>query len=183
MFLDRHVKELMVPITDCSVTSPTKSLSEAVMDLRQVFCEVETGKCTEAGHRTSLVVDDSGKLVGILDFRSVLQILIPELAGTFNQRLQSLGLSIAFAEADAHDYDEAKINFVSRVKKNSETKVSKIMLKLKGENVTPETKLIDALKLMHRNKVTVLPVFEGEQLVGVIRDSDLFLATAGILSE
>jgi CBS domain-containing protein len=42
---------------------------------------------------------------------------------------------------------------------------------------------MEALKLMHRNKVTVLPVYEGDKLVGVLRDSDLFLATANILAD
>jgi CBS domain-containing protein len=42
---------------------------------------------------------------------------------------------------------------------------------------------MEALKLMHRNKVTVLPVYEGDTVVGVLRDSDLFLATASILTE
>jgi hypothetical protein len=43
-----------------------KTLKEAVPELMRIFCQVETGKCTEAGHRTSLVLDTQDKLVGVL---------------------------------------------------------------------------------------------------------------------
>ncbi len=43
--------------------------------------------------------------------------------------------------------------------------------------------LYEGLKQMHRLKVTVIPVFDGDKLVGVLRDSYLFLAVASILNE
>ncbi len=183
MFLDKHVKELMIPINKYAVTHVDKPLREAAIEMRTVFCEVETGKCTEAGHRTSLVLDENEKLVGILDFQSILKVLIPEIAGSLSQKLQALGVSIAFAEGDAPHLDESNERLKARVKKNAETRVGEIMLKLRGKNATTDMTLVDALKLMHRNKVTVLPVFDGDKLMGVLRDSDLFLATASILSE
>jgi CBS domain-containing protein len=57
------------------------------------------------------------------------------------------------------------------------------MLKLRGKNATADMGLVDALKIMHRTKITTLPVYENDKLVGILRDSDLFLATAHILSE
>jgi CBS domain-containing protein len=56
------------------------------------------------------------------------------------------------------------------------------MLKIKG-SISADDRFIDALKMIYRNKVTVLPVFEGDKLVGVLRDSDLFLAAANVLME
>jgi CBS domain-containing protein len=147
MLIEKKVRELMIPIKDYAVTSPDKTLQEAILEMRRIYCEVETGKCTEAGHRTSLVLKD-GKLEGIIDFQCILRALMPEIAGKLSDKLAALGLSIAFAEADASDLDEAKSGFQ-----------------------------------MHRNKVTVLPVYEGDNVVGVLRDSDLFLATANILAD
>jgi predicted transcriptional regulator len=37
--------------------------------------------------------------------------------------------------------------------------------------------------MIYRNKITVLPVYEGDKLVGVLRDSELFLAAANVLME
>jgi len=183
MFLDKHVKDLMIPLKDCAITNIDKTLRQAVSEMKNIFCEVESGKCTEAGHRTNLVLDNDGKLVGILDFQSVLRVLIPEIAGSLSQKLEALGVPVAFAEGDSPDLDESNQRLKARVMKNAETKIGDIMLKLKGKNATTDMTLVDALKLMHRNKVTVLPVYENNKLMGILRDSDLFLATASILSE
>ena len=183
MFLDKHVKDLLVPLKDCALTHVDKPLREAINELRTVFCEIETGKCTEAGHRTSLVLDDNEKLVGILDFQAILKVIIPEIAGSLSQKLQALGVAVAFAEGGAPEHDASNQRFKERVNKNAETKVGEIMLKLRGKNATTDMTLVDALAIMYRNKITVLPVYENEKLVGVLRDSDLFLATANILSE
>jgi len=181
MFLRKKVKDLMIPVKDYVVTSPDKTLQETIIEMRKVYCEVETGKCTEAGHRTGLVMTD-GTLVGIVDFQSIMRALMPEIAGKLSDKLAALGLSIAFAEADAHDLDAAKAGFKERVLQNARTKVGDVMLKLRGQ-IDADAELMKALKLMYKNKVTVLPVFEGDKVVGVLRDSDLFMATANILAE
>jgi CBS domain-containing protein len=182
MPIKKKVRDFLVPLSAYAVTTVDKDLAEAVQALRKVYCEVEDGKCTEAGHRTILVLDNAGKLVGILDFKSILKILMPEIAGGISARLEALGVSIAFAQADTPDLDEVLISFRARVIKNAETRVSDVMLKLRGV-IDADADLLDALKLIYNNKITVLPVFEGSKLVGVIRDSDLFLAVAEILAE
>jgi predicted transcriptional regulator len=176
------VKDMMVPIDDYAVTTADKTLKEAVPELMRIYCQVETGKCTEAGHRTSLVLDSQGKLVGIMDFKSILKVLIPEIAGGISGKLRALGISMAFAEADAHDMDSSAHGFRSRVRQNAQTRVSDVMLKLRG-TIDVNAGFLDALKMIYRNKVTVLPVLEGDKLVGVLRDSDLFLAAANVLME
>ena len=181
MFLGKKVKDLMIPVKDYVVTSPEKTLQEAILEMRRVYCEVETGKCTEAGHRTGLVMKDD-KLVGIIDFQSIMRALMPEIAGKLSDKLAALEVSIAFAEADAHDLDEANAGFKERVLQNARTNVGDVMLKLRG-HIESDAEIMKALKLMHRNKVTVLPVIDGDTVVGVLRDSDLFLATANILAD
>jgi CBS-domain-containing membrane protein len=182
MTVQLKVKDMMIPIDDYAVTTADKPLKEAVPKLMQIYCQVETGKCTEAGHRTSLVLDAQGELAGILDFKSILKVLIPEIAGGVSGKLHALGVSIAFAEADAHDMDHTKHGFRSRVIQNAQTQVGDVMLKIRG-TINADAGFLDALKMIYRNKVTVLPVYEGDKLVGVLRDSDLFLAAANVLIE
>jgi CBS domain-containing protein len=176
------VKDLLIPLEHSAtihVDKPLREavaelqtvypLREAVAELQTVYCEIESGKCTEAGHRTSLVLDENDKLVGILDFQAILKVLIPEISGSLSQKLQAIGVSIAFAEGDTPHLDESNQKFRERVIKNAETKVSDIMLKLRGKNATIDMTLVDALN-------------ENDKLIGILRDSDLFLATASILT-
>jgi len=182
MLLDKKVKDLLIPLEHCATIHVDKPLREAVAELQTVYCEIESGKCTEAGHRTSLVLDENDKLIGILDFQAILKVLIPEISGSLSQKLQAIGVSIAFAEGDTPHLDESNQKFRERVIKNAETKVSDIMLKLRGKNATIDMTLVDALKIMYRSKITILPVYENDKLIGILRDSDLFLATASILT-
>ena len=179
MLFSCKILERMIPIENYSTVPPDATLKEAALSLRTSYC-VESGMCTEAGPRTILVVDNDGKLVGILDFRAFLEALIPELAGGLSAKLAALGVSLTFAEAGATDLDDARLDFDGRVRKNAQTKVSDVMLKVRGA-IQARACLMDALKLIYKNRITVLPVLEGEKLVGVVRDADLFLSATDIL--
>ncbi|MFH2218186.1 MAG: CBS domain-containing protein [Pseudomonadota bacterium] len=182
MLLKQKIKDRMIPIKNYATVKPDATLRDAAMSLRTSYCELDGGMCTEAGPRTVLVTDDNDKLVGILDFRSFLETLIPEIAGGLSAKLRALGVSVAFAQADAALLDESRMDFNARVIKNAETKVRDIMMKIRG-TIDADASLMDGLKKVFRNKITVLPVYEGDKLVGVLRDTDLFLAVTDILEQ
>jgi CBS-domain-containing membrane protein len=178
MLLKKKIRDLMIPIDKYSSVSQDATLREAALSLRASHCELETGMCAETGPRTVLIVDENCKLLGILDFKSFLETLIPEIAGGLSAKLSALGVSIAFAEA----MDESRLGFRARVIKNAETKVRDIMLKVRG-TIDADASLMDGLKKMFRNKIIVLPVYEGDTLVGVLRDTDLFLAVTDVFED
>jgi CBS domain-containing protein len=182
MLLKQKIKDRMIPIENYSTVKPDATLKDAAQSLRTSYCELDAGMCSEAGPRTVLVVDDKDKLVGILDFRSFLEVLIPEITGGLTDKLAALGVSIAFAQADAASLDETRLGFNARVIKNAQTKVRDIMLKIRGA-IDADASLMDGLEKVFRNKITVLPVYEGDKLVGVLRDTDLFLAVTDILEQ
>ena len=182
MLLKQKVKDRMIPLENYPTISPDATLREAALSLRTTFCELDRGMCTEAGPRTVLVVDNAGKLMGILDFKSFLETMIPEISGGLSARLSALGVSIAFAQADAETLDESQLGFRARVIKNAEAKVRDIMLKVRG-TIDAEARLVEGMKQMFRNKVIVLPVKKDGKLVGVLRDTDLFLAVADVLED
>ncbi len=182
MFVLKKVRDIMIPLSRYPTIHPEGTLREAVQALRTSYCQLETGLCTETGPRSVLVVDHEGNLLGILDFRRILNLLIPEVAGGLTEKLESLGVSIAFAQADAASLDETRAEFNARVIRNADVQVRDIMLKIRG-TVQADATLTQALKLIFRNKITKLPVFEGKRLVGIVRDTDLFLAVADILHD
>ena len=115
-------------------------------------------------------------------FRAFLKTLIPEIAGGLTAKLEALGVTMTFAQADATDLDESRLGFAGRVMKNAETRVAEIMAKIRG-TIDVDASLIEGLKKIFRNKITILPVYEVDRLVGVLRDTDLFLAVIDILQQ
>lgn len=182
MPLSKKVKEIMIPINNYAVVDPEATLREAVLSLRRSYCQIENGFCTETGPRTILVVDSSGELVGLLDFRSLLKVLIPEVAGKLSQKLAALEVSIVFVQGGADQLDPSRENLAARVLKNAEVQVKKIMQKSLG-HISADSEIMEALKLIFRKKMIVLPVYDKKQLVGVVRDVDLFLSVADIIRE
>jgi CBS domain-containing protein len=170
----------MIPLERYPVVGPDATLKEAVQLLRISYCTLNTGYCAETGPRTLLVVDASRSLVGILDFRAILRVLIPEVAGGLTARLESIGVSIAFAEAEAESLDETRAKFASRVIRNAQTRVGDVMMKVRG-TIQADAALTEALKMIFKNKITKIPVFDGSKLIGIVRDTDLFLEVADLM--
>ncbi len=173
----------MVPISEYATTNEDSPLKEAVLKLRKLYCDAETGKCTEAGHRTCLVLDNDFNLVGILDTQSILKTLIPEMSSSISEKLSSLEISVALSEGKTADRQEITANLAERVLLHGEKRVGDMMLKVRGKGLQADDFLVQGLKTMHRLKVTVMPVYQKDVLVGVLRDSDLFLTVTNILDQ
>jgi CBS domain-containing protein len=61
-------------------------------------------------------------------------------------------------------------------------KVRDIMLKVKGA-IDANASMEDGLKTIVQKKISVLPVYDGNKAVGLIRDTDIFLAITENLNE
>ncbi len=181
MPLKKKIKDIMIPIEKYAVVDPEATLQDAIVNLRGSFCTLEdAGFCDEAGPSTMLVVDQNGKLNGVLDFGSVLRVLVPEVAGRLSEKLAALEVSVVFAQAGAEELDQSREGVAARVIKNAQVKVKEVMLKNLGR-LDVNDRLLEALKLMFRKKLTMLPVYDEDRLVGIVRDADLFLEVADIV--
>lgn len=104
--------------------------------------------------RHLLVVDDKGDIQGVLSDRDWLGVVISIRPSIVSQRVENMW---------------------------GKTKVSQIMTKV-PEIISPESSLFDAGTMMLENKISCLPVVEGNHLVGIITESDFVkLITQGIL--
>lgn len=182
MRITHKIKEMMIPLGDTAIVTADAPLKEAVPALRKLYCEVEEGKCTEAGFRTILVSDRNRQIIGILDFQSVIKVLIPEIAGSFPAKVQAVWEALGAVDIKSRSFDAAKLGLESRITKNAEKPVSDVMLKIRG-TISADSDVLEALMVLCDNKASVLPVYEGDQLVGVVRDSDLFLKIADMLQD
>jgi acetoin utilization protein AcuB len=102
-----------------------------------------------------LPVQDKGQLVGIITLSDL------------NQAAPSSATSLSVHE----------LNYLL-----AKTKIKDILPKKQNViTVTPETYIETAAKLMRKNKVSGLPVMDGDKLVGIITETDVFDALIDIL--
>jgi CBS domain-containing protein len=182
MGISQKIREIMIPLGSAATATADMPLKEAIRALRKLYCEVEEGKCTEAGFRTILVLDGSGRITGILDFQSILKILIPETAGSFPAKVRAVWDSLGAVNPNSPSLEETKLGLRARILKNAEKPVGDLMLKIRG-TISADADILEALMVLCENKASVLPVYEGDQPIGIVRDSDLFLKIADILQD
>jgi CBS domain-containing protein len=60
--------------------------------------------------------------------------------------------------------------------------VKDIMLKVRGA-IDASASVEDGLKTIVQNKISILPVYEGNKAVGIVRDTDIFLAITDSLEK
>ena len=74
-------------------------------------------------------------------------------------------------------------NYYPQIGRLSEKlKVKDIMLKVKG-SIDAEASLEEGLQTIVQKKISILPVYDGDKAVGLIRDTDFFLAMTENLEE
>ena len=182
MGMFQKIREMMIPLNDDAIVPVDAPLKDVIPALRKLYCEVEEGKCTEAGFRTILVSDRNGQIVGILDFQGVIRILIPEITGNFPAKLQALWDALGAVDTKSRSLDKAKLGLRARIAKNAERRVGDVMLKVRG-TISADADVLEALMVLCDNKASMLPVYDGDQPVGIVRDSDLFLRIADLLED
>ena len=171
----------MIPLDEAAVVTVDTSLKNVIQVLRRLYCEVEEGKCTEAGFRAVLVLDKDRQVVGIVDFQCILEVLVPEITGNFSAKVHALWDALGTVSKSVR-LEDPKLVLRARIMKNAEKRVGDVMLRIKG-TIMIDADVLEALMVLCQNKISMLPVYDGKQPVGVVRDSDLFLRIAAMVHE
>ena len=75
---EHTVSDIMIPLSDYTVISSTKTVYEAVMALKNSFqSKIATSRLMETGHRSILVTGDGGSILGILTIVDLLKAIMP----------------------------------------------------------------------------------------------------------
>ena len=144
----KTVKDLVIPLSEYPHMPYWATLREAIAQLNVAFA---------TGHHTVLVFDEAYKLVGMLLERDILK-----------------GLEPKFAQ---HHEEGVPILWDDLLKSGSEKQLalpikefmSGVVAKLDAED-----NILKASHIMLQNDAYLLPVMEGEKLIGVVRMGDLF---------
>ncbi len=177
----KRVRDIMLPLSKYSVVPHDATLKQVVLHIKNAYCDSRERVCSRAGPRIVFVVDEKGNLLGIIDLKMVLKVLIPEITGGVGDKFSIHAMSIAFAEADASLFDETKSAFLARVKRNSEKSVSEIMGRITF-TIQADADVFEAISIFLNNEVESIPVYEDNKLVGVLRDRDIFILLSSLLS-
>jgi CBS domain-containing protein len=161
------VREVMIPLKKYPHIPQWFTLRQAVAIVRE-----SADECAGAFEpRTVLVFDEQHHLVGVLTLRDLLKGLEPG----FYQKRQMI-LSDPSIKID----EEALLG--PGMKRQAEKQVSEVMSPVKV-SVKADESLVKAIFLMVNDKVGMMPVLDGEQVVGMVRLTDLFLQVSQAILE
>ncbi|MEG6615516.1 CBS domain-containing protein [Peptococcaceae bacterium 1198_IL3148] len=154
---EKTVKELMIPLEQYSKVSPDDTVADAVKIL------INSYRNTGLHHRTVLVVSGT-RLVGLLTMRNLLASLDPAL---FSDRYLDENYWVEITPAvELLALEEL---FTERCRKNCCKKVGAIMQPLDLITIEHNASLLKAIHLMVKNHINLLPVMNGEDVIGTIR--------------
>lgn len=151
----KKVKELMVPISEYPVVYNTDTLKDAIKVLKTYHVDSKE-------HRSMLVLKREGteeKLAGILTVRDILN--------TIKGKTMSYDKDELFSMSWSRFYGKSSLGT------SVTTKVEDAIRPLVTEFVQTEQDVSDAIRIMMTKGINILPVFEGEKPVGIIRAIDI----------
>lgn len=148
MAREKRVKDLVIPLTDYPHMPYWGTLKEAIAQLNVVY---------ETGYNTVLVFDESYKFAGMLLQRDILRGLEPKFARHFKR-----GFPVSWDDL---------------VKPESQKRLSmpvKEFMSVVAATVDVGDSLLKASHIMLREAAYLLPVMEGDKVIGIVRMEDLF---------
>ncbi len=169
---ERRVRDVMIPITDYTCVPGSATVKEAIDQLRESFHNAaSTSTIMETGHRSLLVMSEHGKVQGILSIVDLLRAIMPAYLSAPKP-----------STADTIQY--SPMFWRGFFRRNSlelaRNRVKDIM------SPTPRTidgaaSLMEAAFIMLETNHRRLLVAEGDEILGVIREQDLFFEMERIL--
>lgn len=171
---EKKVKDVMIPLTDYSTLGEDSTIKEAIEKLESSFFSRETtSRIMETGHRSLLVVSAQGKMQGILTIVDLFKGIMPAY---LKAPKPSMADSIQFSPMFW------KGIFSRQVKELADKKTREIMSP-PPLTIDEESNLMEAAYAMLTNQARRLAVVRAGEVVGVIREQDLFFEMQRILRE
>jgi FixJ family two-component response regulator len=162
---EKNVMEVMIPIGEYTTLKGEQTVKAAIFSLKESFIsKVSTSRIMETGHRSILVFDDRGKMEGILAIVDLLEGIMPAyLTAPKPSTADSIQYSPMFWGG----------MFTRQVKELGKKKIKDIMSPA-PLTIDGDSNLMEAVGMMIENRARRLAVTRSGEIVGVIREQDLF---------
>ncbi len=171
---EKTVREVMIPIEDYTTLNQESTIKEAIDKLREsFFAKVSTSRIMETGHRSILVFDDRGKIIGILAIIDLLRAIMP---GYLSAPKPSTADSIQYSPLFWSGM------FTRAVKDVAAKKIRDVMSPA-PLTIDADANLMEAAYTMIYQNKRRLAVMDSGEVIGIIREQDLFFEIERILRE
>lgn len=171
---EKKAKDIMIPVEDYTTIHAESTVKEGIEKLRKTYESfVATGKIMEIGHRSILVFNAKGALVGILSIIDLIQAIRPAYLSAPKPSM-----------ADTLQYSPMFWTglFISQAKALVKKKISDIMSD-PPPMIDEETNLMEIADMMYTQKARRLGVMHKGKVVGVVREQEIFFEIARIVLE
>ena len=164
----------MIPIEDYTTLDLNATVEEAVHRLRDSFyAKVSTSRIMETGHRSIVVFDETGKIRGILTIIDLLKAIMPAyLSAPKPSTADSIQYSPLFWRG----------MFEREVSRLAPKRIRDVMSPA-PLTIDAHANLMEAAHIMVSNNARRLVVIKSGELVGVVREQDLFFEIERILRQ
>jgi DNA-binding response OmpR family regulator len=171
---EKRVSHVMIPIEEYSTLDGEQTVGNAVQTLKETFSsKVSTSRIMETGHRSALVLDARSKVQGILTITDLLGAIMPTyLSAPKPSTADSIQYSPLFWRG----------MFTREIKKLLNKKIKDVMSPA-PLTIDGDSNLMEAAYMLVSNKARRLVVVKGGDVMGVIREQDLFFEMERIQRE
>ena len=171
---EKSLREVMIPIEEYTTLTQESTVKEAIDKLRESFyAKVSTSRIMETGHRSLLVVDDRGEIMGILAIIDLLRAVMPAYLDAPKP-----------STADNIQYSPLFWNnmFQREVLRLSGKKIKNVMSPA-PRTIDADANLMEAAYTMITHNKRRLTIIDSGKVIGIIREQDLFFEIDRILRE
>jgi CheY-like chemotaxis protein len=172
---EKKARDIMLSIADYTTVSVDTTVREAVRKLMASFQPaVSSSRIMDAGHRSLLIFNQQDKLVGILSTMDLIKGVRPAY---LSPQRPDMSASIQFSSLFWGGWDGL---FSIQMEVLAEKTVGELMSD-PPPTITGDTNLIQVADLMYKTRKRRLIVTEGEKVIGIVRERDLFFEMARIV--
>jgi len=162
---ENRVREVMIPLADYTTLTGEATIKDAVDALNESFgAKVSASHIMETGHRSILILDQRGQLEGVLTILDLLRAIMPAYLSAPKPSM-----------ADSIQYSPMFwTGMFTREVRDLASKRIKEFMSPPPPTIDENANLMEAAYAMVKDQARRLAVVRGNQVVGVIREQDLF---------
>lgn len=177
-----RVKDLMVPLSEYATVSQDATLSEAVQALKEAQANYDPSKYR---HRAILIYDENNRIVGKVNFQAILKGLEPKYDSMLSDSSPlHLGFTMNFQRSIIEQLKLWDDPLDDLCAKAANVKVKSFMATPRSEEqIAADSPLNEAIHYLILGHHQSLMVTEGDEVVGILRLTDVFELVAESVSK